>query len=385
MKNFACLLFLAALAAAGAAAQDDSSGNAPPPENPWKEIQQKGLTAPLQSSNVLNPNVSLVATFVGAAGDDPNGPEADTEPFDLSEAELALQAAVDPYAKANVFIAFHDEESDLEEAYVTWLKLPKGLQLKAGKFLAGLGKLNQIHAPETPFADRPLAAEIFLGEEGLHSTGVGLTYLFPTPFYLQGTAEVSNIWPEAPAFGEEDPATGEIEKGGHRDLGWLGRLETFFDLNDASNLMLGLSYARGVHDPEEGRLSAQLWNADVTYRWKRPARAIYRSLLWRTEALWSRREMPAPMSGVTSWGGFSYLDWQFKRRWHAGARYDYSQFPDDDSLHERGWLGFLTFTPSEFSLLSLQGRSVRRADGHTDHTVFLKIQFNIGPHGAHPF
>ncbi|MBI4249902.1 MAG: hypothetical protein HY611_10405, partial [Elusimicrobia bacterium] len=52
---------------------------------------------------------------------------------------------------------------------------------------------------------------------------------------------------------------------------------------------------------------------------------------------------------------------------------------------DRGALFYLTFTPSEFSLISLQGKTRRRAGGEKENQAFLKVTFNIGPHGAHPF
>ena len=56
----------------------------------------------------------------------------------------------------------------------------------------------------------------------------------------------------------------------------------------------------------------------------------------------------------------------------------------DGGPSDQGQLGFLTFTPSEFSLVSAQ---VRRRDtiGSDEMTYFLKTTFNIGPHGQHPF
>ena len=40
-----------------------------------------------------------------------------------------------------------------------------------------VGKLNQTHAGETPFADRPLAAARCFGDEGLSSTGLSAVAL----------------------------------------------------------------------------------------------------------------------------------------------------------------------------------------------------------------
>lgn len=349
------------------------------------------FAAPQQASNLLNPNLSLIGDIRGHVGRDF---EEDLRAFDLHEAEIALQAPIDPYARADAFIAVSPAEGiDLEEIYLTFQALPGGLQTKLGKFRANFGKFNRIHLPETPFGDRPLVTEAYFGKEGLASVGASLSWLVPVPWvYLNLDVEATSIWDEAPAFGmapAPDPTAGEeseealVTGGRRRDLGYLTRLGTFLDLSESANLTLGATYATGVYD-QAGTLRAHLEGIDLTFRWRPPRRAIYRSLLWQTEALFSQREQPAG-GHVNTFGLFSYVDWQFSRRWHLGARYDYTRFPEDSSIDEQGVLGFLTFTPSEFSLLTWQARGVRREDGSWHGVGILKVTFNIGPHGVHPF
>ncbi len=344
--------------------------------------------APQQASGVFNPNISVITDILSAFGNDSTLPQ---EAFNLNEAELALQAVVDPYGRADIFIGYHpaEEAVEIEEAYFTWLTMPLGLQAKLGKFRSSFGKFNLIHPPETGLADRPLAALNFLGEEGLGSAGVSVSWLAPLPdFYLKFIAEVTTIWGEAPAFGTLKIDSSGIEElvtsEKRDDLGYLGRVETYFDLSEAANISLGSSFATSVNHPDE-KLWTRLWGADLTFRWKNPRRAVYRSVTWRTEALFSHREMPAGAENVSSVGIFSFLEWQFAKRWHVGGRYDYSEFPEAEKINEKGGLAFLSFTPSEFSLVSAQGRYIKRSDGREDWAGFVKLTFNIGPHGAHPF
>ena len=134
--------------------------------------------APTASASIANPAISVIGWFQAYAGNDPSLP---AESFQLPEAELAFQAAVDPFSRADFFMSAGEEGFDLEEGYLTWLALPGGGQAKVGKFRADLGKFNRTHPPETPFADRPLAAEAFLGEEGLTTTGLSASVLIPNP------------------------------------------------------------------------------------------------------------------------------------------------------------------------------------------------------------
>ena len=342
----------------------------------------RSAAAPQQASNHLNPNISLVSDFRGRMGRDFS---SDVRAFTLQETEIGIQAPVDPFARADAFLSLSPEGIEVEEGYITFQALPLGLQAKVGKFRSKFGKFNQTHGPETIFSDRPLASEAFFGEEGLAGVGTSLSLLISNPWiYLNLDAEITALPEEAPVFSDVDPTSGEYIAGGRRqDLMYLTRLETYVDLNESSNLLFGGTYATGVHDAA-GDLRTHLESGDMTFRWRPLRRAVYHSLLWRTEVMFGQLKQPDGGT-VNRVGLFSYIDLQFKRRWHLGERYDYTQFSDVPGPDEQGILGLLTFTPSEFSLLTVQARGVRRADGSWHGVGMMKITFNIGPHGTHPF
>jgi hypothetical protein len=377
----ACTLLLAVFcgAAGSVSAQTQDPGTAPVPAG----------------ASLLNPAISVIGWFQGETGDQNN--EEGTAAFEFREAEVGLQANVDPFSRADFFIAVTPEGVDIEEGYLSLFSLPAGFTAKLGKFRSNFGKFNRTHPPETPFADRPLAAERFLGEEGLAPTGLSASWLAPLPFYLSFDAEVTTT-PEAHAHGEEEgeeeeeemPTAFEPYRG--KDLLYLARLSTFVDLSEAMNLTLGGTFANGANGSAQAdsasqveALRAQLYGADVTFRWKDPRRAIYRSLMAQVE--WMERAAET-LGGPDEkrQGAFAWVDFQFARRWHVGARYDWADalggVEEDPAT---GVLGFLTFTPSEFSLFSLQGRSQELEDGSSETRWFLKTTFSIGPHGQHPF
>lgn len=375
-----CALALARPAAAQTGAADSLAINTTAPDvasaaaPPGPPDASGTLPAGGAGSSLTNPAISVIGWFQAVGGNDPTVQE---RAFELREAELSFQAAVDPYTRADFFMSAGPEGLDVEEGYLTWLALPGGGQAKVGKFRADLGKFNRTHPPETPFADRPLATQAFLGGEGLATEGVSLSALLPNPFglYWDAVANVGTI----PAA-DENPLWAADRRS---DLLVVARTSAFVPVRESADLNLGVSYANALAQPDlrvEGS-RAQVGVGDVTFRWKNPRRSIYRSLLVQGEWL---VEQGSAGGAPRSAGGFGYGLWQFARRWKLGVRLDHTQAPGTDAW-TRGALALVQFQPSEFSTLSLQGRRVRTPEGDDLDTAFMKWTFNIGPHGAHPY
>jgi hypothetical protein len=317
-------------------------------------------------SKLFNPDISVIGNVVAHGGGD-NPEERDS--IALQEAELSLEAAVDPYAKAKFFIGYSDEEVAVEEGYIQFVALPWDLTAKAGKMKASFGKFNPTHFHSWSSIDTPLVSSTFFGDEGLADSGVSVSKLIPAgAFFVEATAE---------AF---DGSVEEVfEPESSSDLFYNARLRAYRDLSENSNLDLGASFATGTL-PETGERS-RFAGADVSYRWKPLARAIYRSLLARGELIVNDRDD----QDESALGWYASADYQFARRWIAGVRLDSVERPDDPSVTDRGQSLMLTFRPSEFSLIRGQYRRTDYGDGFEADEVLLQIQFGIGAHGAHPF
>ncbi|MBI5439789.1 MAG: hypothetical protein HY900_01105, partial [Deltaproteobacteria bacterium] len=97
-----------------------------------RDLQAAQPPTPPQTSSLLNPNISAIGWFQAQGGRTP-GDLDQHDAFELREVELGFQAVVDPYARADFFIAVNPEEGvDLEEGYLTLLALPLGFQAKLG-------------------------------------------------------------------------------------------------------------------------------------------------------------------------------------------------------------------------------------------------------------
>ena len=99
--------------------------------------------------------------------------------------------------------------------------------------------------------------------------------------------------------------------------------------------------------------------------------------------MWSRREQGTGTE--RAFGYYASGDYQFARRWFAGARYDRSERADDATLRDAGGALVLTYWPSEFSQVRSQYRRIKYGDGPTANELLFQFQFSIGAHGAHTF
>ncbi|HKR62091.1 MAG TPA: hypothetical protein VJZ00_00050 [Thermoanaerobaculia bacterium] len=326
------------------------------------------------ASKALNPDISAIGNFLGHAGDVNTLDER--APAELDEAELALEAFIDPYAKGKFFISITPEEVDVEEGYAQFIALPFGLTAKAGKTKATFGKANTWHTHTRPWVDQPLMVSRFLGDEGLADVGLSVSKDIANPFhtFVEATGEVYS--------GNVDGAFGRVNQ---NDLFYNAHLKVFRDLTENSNLEVGTSLARGTLPPDEDGLDLghnRLAGVDVTYRWKPLSRSIYNSFIGRFEGLANRRGD----FDRNLYGYYASADYQFAQRWFAGVRFDSAdRVVDLDRANDRGISGTLTFWPSEFSQIRGQFRRTRLGTGPTFNELLLQLQFAIGAHGAHTF
>src|SRR4051812_20382488 len=225
-------------------------------------------------AKALNPDISLIGDFLAAVGHNTVRPVPTLE---MHEAELGLQAIIDPYARADAFISFGEEGVELEEGYLTFTALPAGVVARVGKMRAAFGKVNTLHNHVLPWTDRPLVTERLVnGEEGISDAGVSVAKLIPNPWlFVEATGEIFA------------GTSGDLFQSDRRsDLTYVGHVRAYRDVSEASNLDVGFSYARG---PSPALLAlgdqfkTNLYGLDATLRWKPLQRSLYRSFLARTE------------------------------------------------------------------------------------------------------
>ena len=326
------------------------------------------------AAKALNPDIGIVGSFVGATGRNLGNPYPS---LSLQESEVSLQAIVDPYARADFFLAVGEEGIEVEEGYITFPALPGNFLLKAGKMRSTFSRVNTFHNHTLPWIDRPLVQFNLMGgsldeaDVGIKEAGLSLSRLLPAPIFLEATAELFR--------GD----SGSLFQASRRsDVSSVFHLRGYHDLSESTNLEIGGSYARGHNDVGSDFLT-QLGGLDTTLRWKPLRRAIYHSFSARSEFVWSRRQEVA--NTQRAFGFFASAEYQLARRWFGGARFDWSERARNADQHDNATSLVLTYWPSEFSQIRGQLRRTHYAEGNTANEFLFQFLFTLGAHGAHVF
>ena len=371
------------------------------------------------ASTSQDPNTFRITGFVPSGGE--VGPPKRS--FGLAETELTFSANIDPYFRGVVIAALTPEnEAEVEEAYFQTLALPRGLTLKGGRFLSGIGYQNEIHQHAWDFQDSPLPYKAFLGGR-LRQEGVQLRWVAPTPIFLELGAEI---------------ASGDQFPGADRNKNGVGGSSLFAhlggDIGASTAWRTGLSYLRTTpqnraYDSDVDSLgmpvinsftgNSKMWVADAVLKWAPNGNSTVTHFKLQGE-YFRRKEngqltyddsagsvIFGPVTGAfdsrqSGW----YLQgvYQFMPRWRAGYRYDRLNFGTVNNGIAQNGLGpvaadfsvlaphsptrdtlMLDWSPTEFSRLRFQLASDKSRIGLTDHQFFVQYIYSLGAHGGHKF
>lgn len=378
--NF-CLLISLGVSLSSASAQDPDSTAAPDSlllrlQREMANLQSERL---IQTQNVsatrsrlsTNPDISVIGD-VRAMYFLEGERNIDLE---LHEIETAFKSVVDPFARADVYIAAANEDGEisfeLEEAYLTTLALPYKLQLRAGKFRSNIGKINRIHPHALPFPDIPTVYKNFFGEEGLNDQGVGISWLLPNrTFYQELSLEVTRGPGESESF----------EASAENRLLYTAHLKSFWDLTDNATIELGLS---GLAGPNDTGHTSWIGGVDLTYKWKPVRFNTYRSFTLQAESFFSRKK--TGVDDITAWGMYALASYQLSRRWILIGRYDHSDLPHNGAWNENGITAALTWYVTEYQKIEFGAKTSWREGEDQTIQAIVRAIFVIGTHGAHEY
>lgn len=334
-----------------------------------------------QNPNVFNPQIAVVGDFQARLSD--TGPEPQRRAI-VREVELGIAADVDPFARAEFYIALENEFGngegeatlseghatlvDIEEAFLTFHSLGAGFSGKVGKIAGAAGRLNRNHRDQLEFSEYPLAIREVLGEEGLRAPGGSVSYLFPSDRFHELTLEV--LSPEdGPLFAGADLAKPVF----------IGRYRTFFDFKPDLTAQAGVTYVDG---PTEGGSRSRLYGVDYTMKWQPGMKG--RSAIFEAEAYWFKPGTGISPERNTRFAGFAALTYEIAPRWFFTGKYDHAELPDGSDTLRAYSLG-ISYKLTEFQLIRAEAMRIL-SDADVDRTIVtLQFQWVIGAHPAHKY
>ncbi len=329
--------------------------------------------------------------------------------FTVQNLELSLTGAIDPFLNGEVHLIFQiDAEGEslleVEEAFLTTRSMPLGLQVRAGTFFTGFGRLNPQHPHSWSYVDQPLVNNRFMGGDGLRGPGGRISWLTPLPWYSELTGGLQNAngetavsflgSPEEELF--LDRPLVEREAAGLADL-----LKTVTWLNafvPSANLAVNVGLS-GLFGPNrtgpDG--ATTILGADLFAKWQPPATdqgwpfvTLQFEGMWRQYDASANAEAGLPAATLEDAGWYGQVQWGFKRGWIAGLRHGQvyaSGGPADGSADRSRWSANLSYYPSEFSKVRLQTNLDDGAFLDRDNIfgIWLQFEFLMGQHAGHKF
>lgn len=298
----------------------------------------------------FNPNISFIPNIIiGERTIENEGVKKTEKLYSLESIELAFQSPVDPFSRADVFLHIKDD-IEIEEAYLTLLKLPFNLQAKFGKIRPPFGKWNLTHFSEHFTTRHPeFFDEVYMQHDGIAITGGEASILLPLPLYTLFTYN-----------------TGLAQVSGST-ISSNYNLKT--SIGERKNLEIGLTALMDNPQPHKNT-----YGYNIVFRNRPPGRELYKytHIQWEHYFIKSDSDEEAFLF---------FINQQFFRTLHFGVMLDGIRAIDEsgekhtDLNHSIN----LTYFPSEFARYRIEyGWSKHGGSG-----VFFQITFSVGPHRPH--
>ena len=368
--------------------------------------------------NLFNPSIGLVfngqytqhETAEGEIAGFAVGHEGERggEGFAIDHTELNFSSTIDDkfFGSLTAAIVKHEgkTEVELEEAFIQTLPglgLPTGATLKAGRFLATIGYLNEHHTHTDDFTDRPLPYRVFL-DGAYNDDGVQASYVLPTDFY----AEIGG----GMFRGDDYPFGGSDGEGIDA---WSAFARVGGDIGEKQSWRLGGSVLSGKstagresnHELVSYVGDTDLYIADARYTWAPTGNATNQEVALQGEFFWKEEDgfysdaesgADSVLMDDSSEGWYTQATYKFARNWRFGARYSQlnaADVPtgligshlDGEGYNPKAYTAMFDWTNSEFSRVRLQYNREELASGQDDDQIMLQYIMSIGAHAAHKY
>ena len=339
-------------------------------------------------AGVTNPDLSAIGQVIGGYSDEPGSRDSGQAALRSGEMEMVLDAYLNPFIKGWFTISGGENGFSLEEGYASVVKgLPWGLNMKAGKYRMGFGKLNATHPHAYPFIMPPRSLVSLLpgGADGFNETGLQVSELLPTPGDWASTVSADLI--EAKQFHPDREFT---------RLGGLGRWANDFLIGEVGAVETGVSVATGKNlSPESD--PAYLYGADVKAKFYLPgasqltvqAEGAYRRFQAYRASSANPIAVDFPDSVIVQdhrAGFVAFADYRYHTQWNGGLLYEQWEPDGQPSATDRAIRAFAGYAVLEEStLIRLMYEHFLPDGADAVDAVSLQLLFSMGPHKAHQF
>ncbi|MGQ9581664.1 MAG: hypothetical protein ACUVT8_12085 [Armatimonadota bacterium] len=328
------------------------------------------------------PDISLILQAKARISDDKADP--DRQKIQLTEAELAIQSYVYPEVRLDAFVAGspaeHGEHShfQIHEAYVTYIGLKEGLNVIVGQKFVPFGRVNQLHNHSWLYARQPLVLRNLVAGESLAGQGILFDYNLPVGNRLFSRLDIG-FWANG-SEGEESNLP-DIMVGPGAKLTdrfrtvrlWIGR-----SIGESAELEAGCSWAGGRSEDDPDLFVpdyVHLFGLDLSYRFFGSGA---KRMLVRGE--YFSRKGTLDSGGARAKGYYLFADYRWGKYGSLGFMYDWSEFPQNVSLHESAVSAILTYQFSEQYYVRLQFVRGSRPNVGSYNELWLHWAWGIGPH-----
>jgi hypothetical protein len=299
-----------------------------------KKPEEKVFKSGSLGLQALNPEISVTGDFLFSSGKDRTS--ENNNDFNFRNLGVHTEAWLDPYTHFKSALEFHEDETELGEAYVTLYNIRDDLNLTLGKFRQQFGVVNRWHKHGLEQVDFPLALRKIFGEGGLNQSGLSLDWLMPPAgnAMQQLTFQLTD--------GSNDRLFGQNRR---NRPSFLAHYKNYRDISKDTYLEWGLTGLMGWNNlwelasgiEQSDSMITTALGADISVLWEPTERMRYRNVEWRSEVYMLNKRLLAPdnsgTDSINAWGLYSYLQSKLSRTIDVGVRGDY-YVPDTKSYAE---------------------------------------------------
>jgi len=364
---------------------------------------QSDFTIPfIKESSVLDVtahSTAAIGTNKGQPthGHDPRG-EVTLQGIDLG---LSLRANefIEGFINTNIFINDEDDlDAEWEEGFLKFKSIKAlggSFEVRGGRYLNRIGMQNNVHLHGWDFVDANLTNGLFLGEEGLRTEGLELSWVKK---HSAGNFIISGSYGNAieHVHGEEedhsdvghDHAEETTEKSYFNGQLFTVRAQLNYNANDFNYHTIGLNYAHGENGYDR---NSDLFSADYLYKWRENGlesggkewmagvEYTQRNVEWVDEA------DPTNLGSTAQQSVMAKVGHTFHDNWNVAARYGWVEGVEDGEFetNERRRLSLalthlFSFSDQFSGHARLQYNHDDLDNGDREDTLWLQVSFDFG-------